>query len=363
MRNKQHQTAGDGANQYQANTIVVQNGIDEKRAREICKETFDIARKELTEDAYDAACSRVAEFENTLIPKMERIEGALEAFREPSFQYLLTDAHRAAASTDRPVDYALLSELLIHRVQRGENRDTIAGISRAVEIVDKISDDALLALSVAFAVEQYRPVSGNIAVGLDVLDHLFGNLLYGELPRGDNWLDHLDILTAVRISSFGELKKLENFYAERMNGYCVAGIKRDSETCEIAQQLLSQVSLPINFLIENELNSEYLRLPITSTGDIDNSSLYVHTATGISVPLSNTQKDALHKIYALYDSDNEVLDSLKHQFLEELVKRPSLQKVREWWNSIPTAFSVTAVGRVLAHANTKRCDNSLPDLD
>ena len=70
---KQLQKAGDGANQYQANTIIVQNGIDEKRAREICNEMFDVARKDLTEEAYDIACRRVNEFENDLIPRMQKI--------------------------------------------------------------------------------------------------------------------------------------------------------------------------------------------------------------------------------------------------------------------------------------------------
>lgn len=363
MRNRQHQTAGDGANQYQANTIVVQNGIDKKRAREICKETFDVARKELTEDAYDVACSRVTEFENTLIPKMQKIEGALEAFKEPSFQFLLTDAHRTAASTNRPADYALLSELLIHRIQRGENKATFAGISRAVKIVDEISDDALLALSVAFAVTEYYPASGNISTGLDVLEHLFAILLYGELPHGNNWLDHLDILAAVRLSAFGTLKRFEDFFCEKLNGYCVAGIKKDSETCKIAHQLLSEVNLSDDILTENTLNPEYLRLSISTERSIDNLTINVNNTAGSSVPLSDAQKDSLHKIYALYDRDSETLDSIKCRFLEELVDRPNLQKVREWWNSIPTAFSVTAVGRVLAHANTKRCDNSLPDLD
>ncbi len=61
------------------------------------------------------------------------------------FQLLLVEAQKAAASTERVADYDLLSELLIHRFEKGENRVMRAGISRAVEIVDKISDDAMLA--------------------------------------------------------------------------------------------------------------------------------------------------------------------------------------------------------------------------
>jgi hypothetical protein len=74
--------------------------------------------------------------------------------------------------------------LLIHRFQRGENRITRAGISRAVEIVDEISDEALLGLTVCHAVSYFLPASGNIYQGLDVLNDLFGKIIYNKLPTG-----------------------------------------------------------------------------------------------------------------------------------------------------------------------------------
>lgn len=365
---KQLQKAGDGSNQYQANTIIVQNGIDEKRAREIYNEMFAVTRRDLSAEAYDVACRRVNEFENDLIPKMQKIDGALDAFADPAFQFMITSAHRTAASTDRPADYSLLSELLIHRIQRGENRATVAGISRAVEIVDKISDDALLALSVAFAIEQYNPVSGNISKGLDILDTLFGKLCYDKLPSGGLWLDHLDILDAVRITHFGSLKKYEVFCAETMPGYCTAGIKKDSENFTKAQQLLTESKIPVSFLVENELDNQYVRLPIIAPDSINSISL-IHSIQindqTVQVPTALTadQKNTLHKVYALYDKNSAVLEKIKTRFYSEIQKRENLRKVQIWWNSIPTSFNITAVGKVLAHANAKRCDNSLPDLD
>lgn len=365
---KQIQKAGEGSTQYQANTIIVQNGIDEKRAHEIFAERFDILRKDLTEEAYETACRRVSEFENDLIPKMQKIEGALDAFGDPSFQFLITNAHRTAAATDRSEDYALLSELLIHRIQRREKRTTIAGIRRAVEIVDEISDEALLALSVSFAVAQYVPVSGDTFHGLDVLDNFFGKLCYGELPCNSEWLDHLDILNTIRISEFGGFKKLEDYYAEQMPGYCAVGIKKDSDNLTKAQQLLSDANLSDNLLVINELNPIYFRIPVVNEKRIDALSLEIQVNMGgksveAPVSLSDGQKNALHKIYALYDNDKDILKEIKAQFLTEILKRPNLKKVREWWNHIPSSFEITAVGKVLAHANAKRCDNSLPDLN
>ena len=200
MINKQSQKGGDQSTNIQAEQMVVHVGIDEKRAREVFQEMNLQLRQDYTQEALEVANARVSEFENSLMPKMEKVDGALEAFADPSFQLLLVDAQKTAASTERPADYDLLSELLVHRFKEGDNRIARAGISLAVDVVDKVSDEALLGLTVAHAVNSFQPVTGDINQGLDVLNDLFGKVIYGELPLGDDWLDHLDILNAVRLS-------------------------------------------------------------------------------------------------------------------------------------------------------------------
>lgn len=155
MLSKQSQKGGDGSTNIQTEQMIVQVGIDEKRAREIYQEMNLQLKKDYTAEALNVANERVTEFENRLMPKMENVEGALEAFADPSFQLLLVDAQKTAASTERPADYDLLSELLIHRFKKGDNRIARAGISLAVEIIDKVSDEALLGLTVAHSVGSF----------------------------------------------------------------------------------------------------------------------------------------------------------------------------------------------------------------
>lgn len=126
---KQKQKAGDNSQQFQVQTMIVNNGIEEKRAREIFQEMLDVARKDLTQEAREIAIERVGKFEDDLIPKIEKIEGAINAFADPDFQFALTSAHKTAAATERENDYELLSELLIHRVHKKGNKNSCAGIS------------------------------------------------------------------------------------------------------------------------------------------------------------------------------------------------------------------------------------------
>lgn len=365
MSEKQLQKAGANSQQIQANSITIINGIEEKRAREIFGEMFNIARKELTDEAYSIATQRVTEFENDLIPKMGKIEGAMDAFSDPGFQLLLQSAHKTAASTERSDDYSLLSELLIHRIQKGSSRKIRAGISRAVEIVDEISDDALLGLTVAFAIEKYIPISTRAMEGLDILDVFFGKTCYGTLPKNREWLEHLDILDAVRISTYGKLKTLDEFYSITMSEYCTTGIKRESENHKLAIEMLNKSNIPLNILVYNSLNSEYLKLDVMNESNIDSLEIIIKLNGSDNITrkdLTESQKQVLHEIYKMYDMDENMKLLIKNKFIEELNKRPNLAKIKDWWNKIPVPFSITAVGRVLAYSNAKRCDESLPPL-
>lgn len=365
---KQSQNGGDGSTNIQAGTIVAHIGIDEKRAREICREMNLQLRKEYTQEALDIAKNRVSRFEDELVATMEKVDGALEAFADPAFQILLTNAQKAAASTERPVDYRLLSELLMHRFKKRNNRIARAGINLAVEVVDKISDEALLGLTVAHAIASFRPIIGDINKGLDMLDGLFGKVIYGNLPKGMEWLDHLDVLNAVRINSFGSLKKLDQFFSEVMDGYCAVGIKKGSENHSKALGILKQNNLSDAILVDHALNSGYLRLCVSKKLDIDKLHYEQVTSQGgmpvtMSINLAPNQIDAIKSVYDLYGTDQASRNGILEAFRQAMDSRSSLKAVRDWWDSIPQSFQITSAGKVLAHANAQRCDNTLPPLD
>ncbi|WP_419226827.1 LPO_1073/Vpar_1526 family protein [Alteromonas sp. OM2203] len=365
---KQSQKGGDQSTNLQAGQMVVHIGIDEKRAREVFQEMNLHLRQEYTQEALEIANARVSEFENSLMPKMERVEGALEAFGDPSFQLLLVDAQKAAASTERAADYDLLSELLIHRFKKGDNRIARAGISLAVDIVDKVSDEALLGLTVAHAVNSFLPVTGDINQGLDVLNDLFEKVIYEDLPSGHEWLDHLDILNAVRLNSFGSLKKVQQYYPEILPGYIDVGIEKASENYTKALEILDHNNLPRGLLIEHSLNTDYVRIPVPNRAQIDFISLQQQVLKGgtlvvVPVKLTEAQKTAINNIYDLYSQDGGLKQNNINSFIEEWDKRPSLKALKDWWDTIPIILTITAAGKVLAHSNAQRCDERLPQMD
>lgn len=364
---KQTQKAGDNSQLMQAGTINIYNGIDEERAREICAETYAVVRRDFTADAYACANERVQQFEESLLPKMQKIEGALNAFSDPSFQFLLTSAQRTAAATEREADYDMLSELLICRITKGKTRKSRAGISRAVEIVDQIDDDALCALTVVHAVNKVMPATGSCKTGLKVLANLFEKLLYMQLPTGTDWIDHLDILDAVRINSISTFKKTDEYYLERLSGYSSAGICIDSEEYKKAMKLLDDAEINSSVLVPNELLEGYVRLPIVDKSAIKNLTMTRKimlngNVVSQSTPINEREVSTLEAIWDLYSVNAKTKKIAVSAFMSEWDSYPALKQLHIWWDSLPLAFDITHVGTVLAHTNARRCDSTIPEL-
>lgn len=354
---KQNQKAGDNAQQIQVQNLTVINGIDEKRAREICDERYSIIREELSFEALQIANERVSKFEDILIPKMKKIEGALNSFSDPSFQYLISKAHRTAACTDRESDYDLLSELLIHRCQKKQSRKDCSGINRAIEIVDQITDEALSSLTVFFSVGQINPIANTISQGLELLDNFYGKLPLDLLCSDNSWLEELDILDAARFSTFGNLKKLEDYWKEKYSGFVCTGIKNDSEKWEEIDNLLSSVGLSRSVFVNNELLPEFCIIPIIDKDAINN------LVFNNGIKLSSNQKEVLEKIYDMYEITSNESQTVYENFIKKMETYKNISIVRKWWNSIPYSITITSVGRVLAHSYAKKCDSSIPDMN
>lgn len=194
-----------------------------------------------------------------------------------------------------------------------------------------------------------------------------------SLPKGYDWLDHLDILNTIRVSHLGNMKKLNQYYSEQLSGYVDVGIKKDSENYTKAHELLQQVDLPSTAtLVEHELRLGYVRLPLVNKDNIDSLSLtknqvIINSGQVLTIPvnqeLNRKQKDTLNEIYELYENNQQLKNENITKFIEIWDSYDSLKKVHDWWDNLPQSFTITAAGKVLAHVNAQRCDPSLPPLN
>lgn len=356
----QSQEAGPNSQQLQiAGDFHIHQGISEERATAIAEATARAVLAEYTVEAATIADERIREFDRRLIQKLGGRD-QLPAFRDPSFQVALRKAQLGAASSDRVSDFDMLAGLLSDRAARGgSSRKVKAGIDQAIQVVDALDDAALEGLTMAVAIQQYSPLGSEVSDGLNAMERLLGQLPTAMLPEDDDWVDHLDTLGAVRLTTgIYTLVPLTEMWARAMPGYVTIGFTEE-EAHELRVRAASQGALEAAMAyVPHKLKPGYFRLPFVNSGAMRKVFSNVP-----SIPTEQIDKAVR---FAIDDMRIDTPDGgLYPKLTEELDSRPSLHAVRQWWDGLRSSFQITAVGKVLARANAQRHDRLglLPPLD
>jgi hypothetical protein len=397
--NKSEQTAGDNSTQVQAGTVnnyyntTTTNiiGIDEERARNICKEEYAIAKANWTQEAQGIAQERVIALEDKLIPKMKQHDETLKIFGDPAFQFVLRKAQVSAAASGEERDLDMLSELIVHRAEQNGNRERTLGIAKAIEIIDQIPESSLIGLSIFYAISTYVPETHDVHQGLRVLDNLYKSILNDvELPVGEQWIENLDVLSAVRIGSSGiqSFKKMEEFLPNNLAKYLPIGIERNSkEYNEILSELHNvglydpkeeiaelnedngdnKKALKIEMLLfkEHPLREGFLICACPPKFLTDNGSIIV-TATidskEFKFHLSEEQYLAYKHLSEMTYKDGRNVESLTSKLIKEWDNYEILKNVRIWWNQLPISFTITPIGVAIANAYIRTKYPAIPSM-
>lgn len=358
-KNNSNQKAGNNAKQFQIATLNV--GVTQEEVRNIIKSENELMLVKSKIIASEIAQKRLDDYAEVLIPKLVKSE-LLSAFNDPEIQVLFKKTEYTAICTERKTDYEMLSELLIHKINKKDDYLVSAAIEKAISEVNNISVEALMVLTLIFSIITYVPTSGKIRDGLKALDDLYSHLLeYFDLPTTNDWKENLEIVNAIKTFDFGSSKTLEDIFFESFKGYSTMGLKLGSEQYDKAIKRMLSVGLPRNILIKNEMDEDYVRIGVLNKSNIDNLSLKTTTNGNCCIePLTKEQKSVLIEIYDSYDLQN---DNTKEKFINILNEFNDIKKVMEWWdkNIVNYSLELTAIGKVLACTNAVRIDSSLPN--
>ncbi len=343
---------------------IISNGVTEKQLKEKIHNEIELELSRQQIIAEDKARERLQQFSEILLPKLVKSE-MLDAFSNPAIQMFFRQEQKTAICSERKIDYSILSELLVYRVNNNNNINKNASVTKAVEVIDKISDDSLLAITVIYCIT-FIPTIGDINQGINILNNIFKSILNNsELPYNNEWLDNAEILGIMRINTFSQMKKFEDIYFDNLRGYFSKGIQKNSEHYRDTLNKLKENNIPIDILVEHELNQEHVRLNISNKEQIDNiKMLKIVGNNSISfVNYSDKQKEVIREIFRSYENDRSYDEKIKKEFVKKVENCPELNKIMNWWNSnVSPAIELNSIGRVIAHTNAKRLYNLIPDM-
>lgn len=360
MANKFEQEIKGDSNtqQYIENQYNYQSDLTEEKVREISMASARFVASEYFAISQDMANFRMKNFEDVVLNRFNVLENGLNAFKDPAFMLLYRKAQIQAAVTDNEDNYKTLSELLIHRQKKKDDKYSQTGINGAVEIVNEISDSSLEALTILNCfVMGIVPETGSIEIGVQVLEKLYSSIMTDELPKNNLWMEQLDILKAVRINNFSKFNKFEDIIYKQLAKYIVVGIEKNSENYKKANEILMANNIKI--FIDNPLCPNYVYIPYTQK-EISKLSRNV---MGLKIPLNENEIKAINSLYELYNNDEQNIKLVKENLIKMMDTFEHLKKIHNWWNSLSTSCDITVIGRVLAHVNAKKCYAEFPPLD
>lgn len=350
----------------QSNIIIIKNNGANELIENLKKDVaFMLAQQQLVSE--DRAREKLEFFSEKLLPKLVKAE-MIDAFKDPAIQIFFREEQKTALCSERDIDISILSEMLVYRIVNKENISKKASVSKAFEIIDKVSDDALIAITIHY-LNKFYPVTGNIKEGLNILDNLYENILEGNnLPTDNEWIDNTEILGLTRVSSLTSLKRFEDILFEKLEGYCVTGIQKESEKYNAIIKKMNETNIPIRILVDHEFNPNYVRLNVVNLEQMNdlaiiNFKIIDSKKNIIEQKLSPKQLEILKDIYNETVKDKSMNQKIKEQLILEIEKNYSLNIVMKWWNNnLKPAVSLNSVGNVVAHTNAKRLKDDIPDM-
>lgn len=342
----QSQKGGQGSQQLQvAGDYIVNVGVTEERAREIARQTSQEVIQQYAVEATELVECRIASLDKRVVSVLS-LRDRLDSFSDPSFIRTYKKAQAGAAASERESDYDMLAALLSQRADRPRERPVRAGIERAIEIVDQVDDDALRGLTVVYALGKWIPSSPDIGEGVRVMESIFAELLDGPLPKGRDWIEHLDILDAVRTNSLTEFKRFDDYYPAQLQGYVAPGVADGEVPSEIGGVLGSSSWDPL--IVKHELRPGYVRFKAIAE-HVTRKDLKQRGVPDVAI-------DGIVNGAVTTFGLGTIDDSARLALVSRLRAEPTIGAVAGWWDSLPYYFSMTAVGRALATANAFRLD-------
>lgn len=351
MSDKQSQKAGYGSILNQIGNIAVYISND-KEAMKILMELFETRMEKYTLEAEKKAIEHISSLNEKIIYKIGKLEGAFEQFKDPAFQYLLRNAQATASRTDSKDDYEILAELIGQHIEHKDDRIITSTVSEAIKIIDQIDVYSLRVLTCVYTILHIKFLNPSTKQLLYDMNSYIEQVLPEELPKTQEWINHLDMLKLVRYNSIGKFKSLQNILSASYTEHIVTGIKKDSENYEVVRKMFPNDAVFSAFMVDNDLLDGYVKLRITEDS-IKNGQAYQIIDKDVIDTLNNLLND-VKTIQSYYDKDAKLLQQVQNNFIVQFNSYPKLKAFNDWISSLNYHFDLTLLGRLIANMNLKR---------
>ncbi len=158
---KMEQKNGSSSVNNQAQTIIINQGLDYVQAKEIFNDLFDANFYKMQNIAKETVLERVGKFKDEFISLLEK-EGVtnIDKFKDPEFQYTLFEAQKTCAKRDSSQYRELVSKALLFKIKNENNNLLDIVLSESISTIGKLLPVQLDILALCFIIG--RTMNNNV---------------------------------------------------------------------------------------------------------------------------------------------------------------------------------------------------------
>ena len=359
LKETQSQRAGDNSAQ---NQIVVHGNVSVGASSADVERLLDRAVADARLAANEVARDRIDELKAKLVESGVLVEEGV-ALAEPNCIAALDHAARQAGIADGADDISILAALVERRVEEHQDRIKRAAVDRAIEIIPSVSEPALVGLTALYLISVFSRSTLSPIASLKVLDRACRISLADRiLPGGTDWLEHLDLLGAVRYSNDYRMVEFDNWLVTRHAWLLSPGLDKNSPEYDAAWSLASTLSARRGGATLVAAGHPFKQgFEVLPYPDIESVTKTLHSGGSDPQIDVDSAVDLAKRAWGVGQVDSDA----RARFLGAIPKfeMTGLADAGKWWNTIQGGFEWTEVGRLVAAANLRALsvDERIPE--
>lgn len=341
----QKQEAGDGSTNLQGKSIVVNQGISYKDAKEIALDVFKANSLELSKEAALTAASRAEKLADDFLETLNnKHQEAVKNFNQPGMQMALFDAQKAYVSTGDENLESLLVDILVERATEENRTMKQITLDESLKVAPKLTSEQFNILTINFLMTK---TTNNNILSLDTLKAYLNEYIIpfvSNITTDSSSFEHLAYAGCGSFMDVNTFKPIEELFKDKYPGIFQKGFSKEEFELEIGDiNRFAKIIMP-HFNISGKLQINALNINVIEQRSNDNS-------------YSDIEKSNIIKIF------NKHLMNIQEVKAKIIELNSEIKKLFDLWSSTSlNKFKLTTVGIAIAQANLRSTQGIELDL-
>jgi len=337
------QIGGDSSTNLQAQSIIVQQGITYRDAKEIALDVYKDNFYKLSEEASRVAIKRAEELTDNFLDKLKKDKSSsVESMNDPGMQVALFSAQKEYAKTGDEDLQNLLVDILVERSKSKVRDIKQIVLDESLEIAPRLTVEQFDVLTISWLLTKTKHNGLHNLIEFQRFINQTILQFVESLTTSSSCYEHLQYLGCGSIIQLGGWGKIEAKFRDTYPGLFCKGVSKDVIDAELPEDAKSMI------------------IPCLHEASLFQVSAMNNETIETESKKKEIDPESVSKLKSVFEQSRMNEDEVKKYLLDNFPKIEILFKV---WDDTPLQrLTLTTVGYAIAQANLRRKTGQEVDL-